>query len=183
MSRVLRESELEFRFPGESRPWKFDDPATHGLSSMKAVDFVVELPDHDLFVEVKDPDQSGATEARRQQFGEKLRSGRLIHDLALKYRDTWLYRHGHGSSLRAVRYLALIQWSRLDEALMSNLTDKLRKELPMRGPGGRAWANPLATDAMVINVAGWNRLRRYGSVRRNAPPTSASTRRSKGGPR
>lgn len=36
---------------------KFDDEAAHGLSHcMKAVDFIIELPERLLFVEFKDPE-------------------------------------------------------------------------------------------------------------------------------
>lgn len=51
---VLREGNLELELPPGAKGWKFDD-AGHGLSHcMKAVDFIVELPDRLFFVEIKD---------------------------------------------------------------------------------------------------------------------------------
>lgn len=50
---VLREGDLELALPPGATGWKFDDEAVHGLSHcMKAVDFVIELPDCLLFVEI-----------------------------------------------------------------------------------------------------------------------------------
>jgi hypothetical protein len=53
---ILQERGIRIEFPGALNGRKFDDGATHGLSHcMKAVDFIVELSDQILFVEVKDP--------------------------------------------------------------------------------------------------------------------------------
>ena len=53
---VLREGDLQITINDAIEARKFDDEASHGLSHcMKAVDFVVELPDRYLFIEVKDP--------------------------------------------------------------------------------------------------------------------------------
>ena len=61
----LTEGKLEFVFEGAVSARKFDGH-DHGLSHcMKAVDFIVEFQDQYLFVEVKDPQNSGATEDRR----------------------------------------------------------------------------------------------------------------------
>ncbi len=51
---------------------------------MKAVDFVVELADRYLFIEVKDPQRTEAAEARRDEFIRRCQSGKLDHDLKYK---------------------------------------------------------------------------------------------------
>ena len=65
---TLTEGNLRITFPRGTRARKFDEPETHGLSCMKAVDFIVEETDRMLFMEFKDPDDPHATEARREKF-------------------------------------------------------------------------------------------------------------------
>ena len=60
---TLTEGNLRITFPRGTRARKFDEPETHGLSCMKAVDFIVEETDRILFIEFKDPDDPRATEA------------------------------------------------------------------------------------------------------------------------
>ena len=56
----FRERDLEITISEGESARKFDDQPAHGVSYMKAVDFVVELPDRYIFIEVKDPQQSGS---------------------------------------------------------------------------------------------------------------------------
>ena len=52
---TLSEGNLEMEIPGVLRGGRFDG-ADHGLSRcMKAVDFVLELADRYLYIELKDP--------------------------------------------------------------------------------------------------------------------------------
>ena len=91
---ILTEGDLQFDFSAATSARRFDD-ASHGLSHcMKAVDFVVELDDRILFVEVKDPQNPNAQPAQAQQFAAKLRSGELTRgQLTPKCRDIYLYEH------------------------------------------------------------------------------------------
>ena len=52
---VFIERGLEITFNNVVNVRKFDD---HGLTCMKAVDFLVELPDRYLFIEFKDPEDA-----------------------------------------------------------------------------------------------------------------------------
>ena len=56
---------------------KFDGD-DHGLTCMKAVDFIVELEDRYLFIELKDPDDPQATPERRKKFIEKCAAAGLM---------------------------------------------------------------------------------------------------------
>ena len=51
---VFTERGLEITFNNVLDARKFED---HGFTQMKAVDFVVELPDRYLFIEFKDPEE------------------------------------------------------------------------------------------------------------------------------
>ena len=58
---VLAEGNLQITINNAANARKFDGPG-HGLSHcMKAVDFVVEFPDHYLFIEIKDPQDPQAS--------------------------------------------------------------------------------------------------------------------------
>lgn len=158
---TLQEHELVFHFEGARRAQIFDNE-THGAAHcMKAVDFVVEYPEFDLFVEVKDPDDTKATPERREVFRKKLVSGPLLRELAQKYRDSWLYRWAEGRD-KPVRYVFLLQLSTLDPALFLQLTDRLKRALPLAGPS--SWTRPFVDGVAVMNMDSWNALGAYGSV-------------------
>ena len=54
---TLSEGDLRLTLPASVNGRKFDDDEQHGLSHcMKAVDWILELPDRICFIEVKDPD-------------------------------------------------------------------------------------------------------------------------------
>lgn len=169
---TLTENELVFEFAGTTMASKFDDQQHRLSRCMKAVDFVVEYDDHDLLVEVKDPDQTGATPERKARFVEKLQGDELVRDLARKYRDSWIYRWSHDHD-EPVRYVVLLQLSTLSDVMLLSLTDRLRHELPALGPGGAPWPRPFVLGASVLNMQSWNRLGRYGTVRRVPAPAPA----------
>jgi hypothetical protein len=65
---ILHERNLELLLPPGTKAWKFDDD-THGLSHcMKAVDFIIELADRFLFIEIKDPEHASASVKDQQKF-------------------------------------------------------------------------------------------------------------------
>lgn len=165
MGEPITEGELAFTFPDSALSVvKFDDPKTHGASVMKAVDFIVEFPDYDLYVEVKDADHSEADEGRRQAFLEKLKSGKLENDLVYKYRDTRSYRWCEGKTTKPARYVVMLQLETLQPRDYQLWTDKLKQRLPLEGPA--SWSRPLVDRVWVINAATWNRLGVFGAVAR-----------------
>jgi hypothetical protein len=160
---TLQENELVFEFVGAIHAQVFDGDA-HGLSHcMKAVDFVVEYPDHELFVEVKDPDQTDATPERKAIFENKLKSHQLVRDLARKYRDSWLYRWAEQRD-KPVRYVLFLQLSTLGAPDLLTLADKLKHELPLHG--GPSWRRTFVERVAVLDMHQWNAWGRYGTVRR-----------------
>ena len=64
----LTEDSLRLSVPDEFDAKNFDD-SSHGLAHcMKAVDFVIEIPSHILFLEFKDPDHPRAQEKAKKKF-------------------------------------------------------------------------------------------------------------------
>lgn len=107
----LKEGNLEFDFNNVIDGFKFDEtdntsPHYHGLTHcMKGVDFIVELKDAWLFIEIKDPGNPQATVERRAKFEEKITSGILITELVQKYRDTFLYRWAEKKIDKPIKYI------------------------------------------------------------------------------
>ena len=154
---TLREGNLQITFPRGAKARKFDDPTSHGLSCMKAVDSIVEEADRVLFIELKDPEHPCAKEERREKFIEKFRSGALDEDLKYKYRDTFLYQWASGSVDKPIYYWVIIAMNKLTEADLSARTDDLRRKLPLNGPSSGQWKQPIVMGCMVFNFDTWNR--------------------------
>ena len=135
---------------------KFDG-ADHGLTSMKAVDFIVELEDRYLFIELKDPDDPEAAPERRGRFLERLRSGGLDESLKYKYRDSFLYEWASGRADKPIDYFVLIALDSLEDGHLLTRTEALQRKLPKRGPSGRPWQREIVRGCGVFNVESWNR--------------------------
>lgn len=163
----LTEGDLEFVFEGAVSTRKFDGPDHGRTHCMKAVDFIIEFQDRSMFVEVKDPQNSRASENCRDQWIKKFRSGELDQDLKYKYRDSLLYEWCAGRGDKPIEYVVLIALDSLDSALMLSRQDALRRSLPTGTP--QQWIRPLAQGCVFLNIESWNRTLQGCSVRRRAP--------------
>ena len=153
---TLREGNLQIAFPRSVKARKFDDPKSHGLSCMKAVDFIVEESKRVLSIELKDPEHPCAKEERREKFIEKFRSGALDEDLKYKYRDTFLYQWASERVDKPIYYWVIIALDKLTEAELSARTDDLKRKLPLNGPPSGQWMRSIVTGCMVFNIDTWN---------------------------
>lgn len=162
----VRADGFEFEFPGALDAFVFDEKDKahsrfHGLShAMRAVDFVIELPNDTLFIEVKDfhaPDdynfKTAVTDDEQGQRRERLNHLRdvLVH----KFRDTWLYRWSERNADtpdKPVRYLCVLS---LDNGLIGTVRKDLRQALPA-GRAGPRWQRELATGCEVLNPKRWS---------------------------
>lgn len=169
---VLTEGQLEFDFPAAIQAMQFDD-GTHGLSHcMKAVDFIVELTDRYLFIEVKDPflalrDPAVApyAEEARRKFLARLTSDELARELTGKYRDSFLFRWAEERLDKDVYYIVLLEIPSLGPPEYLAFTERLKQLIPANGAPS-SWARPLVQGVAVLNIASWNALGAYGSVKR-----------------
>lgn len=173
---TFTEEDLEMVIPDVVTGGKFDG-AGHGLSRcMKAVDFVIELEDRYLFIELKDPQHPHATEQSRGEFIRKLKDGRLDEELKYKYRDSFLYEWASGRANKPVDYFVLIALDTLDDAQLLTRTDSLARNLPRRGPDDRPWRREIVRGCSVFNLASWNRkLPHYPVNRVGAGPRNTRT--------
>ncbi len=149
---ILIENDLSFSFTDALNVVKFDD-RNHGLSHcMKAVDFIIELEEYYLFVEVKDPSHPRSRPENTNDFTLKVSDGSLQRELLSKYRDTFIYRWSQDKLDKPVHYLSLIT---LDDAQLQNLETSLKLNLPLQKIS--RWSKPIALSCNVLNLNAWNR--------------------------
>ena len=155
MSTTLREGDLQVSLPKSVQGRKFDDE-THGMSHcMKAVDWIIDLPEKVYIVEVKDLDARGASgrEARRKYL-EDLQAGRKDLDFVGKFRDSFIYQWACERVDKPIVYLVIIACEALGNAMLLHRADELRRKLPSGCP--RAWKRAIAKDVLVFNQRTWN---------------------------
>ena len=154
---ALVEGNIQITLPPGTTFRKFDDPSSHGLSHcMKAVDFVIELPDKVLFIEIKDPQHPLAKPADTARFISEFRGEKLDEDLKYKYRDSFLYEWASGRANKPVHYWVIVAIDDLKTAHMLTRTDALKRKLPLNGPSSRPWKNPIVAGCTVVNIKRWN---------------------------
>lgn len=136
---------------------KFDD-ADHGLSHcMKAVDFIIELRDRYLFIEIKDPQHPQALPTNQNEWIRKFQSGSIDVDLGQKYRDTFLYEWATGKSQKPIYYYVLIALDTLTDADLVNRTDALKRSIPAEIPPSVPWTKKVVHGCAVFNIHSWNK--------------------------
>lgn len=162
----VRADGFEFEFPGALDAFVFDEkvkshPRYHGLShAMRAVDFVVELPNDTLFIEVKDfyapDDYNFKTAVTDDELGQRRQRVNHLRDVLVhKFRDTWLYRWSEraaGTTDKPVSYLCVLS---LDNGLLGTVGKELKQALPA-GRAGPRWQRELSTACVVLNPQRWN---------------------------
>lgn len=157
----LIEDDLEFDFSDAISVVKFDDASTHGNNSMKRVDFIAEYESSYRFIEVKDPDVPGASNP--QGFVNKLTTGKLICDLAGKYRDSLLFRVLSNKGSKQMDYVVLLSMASLDSALLLNKQDELHRSIPLTHG---EWEIPSARSCVILNLQQYKTRFGSNSVRR-----------------
>lgn len=131
---VLTEGDLQITVTNAASARKFDD-ASHRLSHcMKAVDFIVELPDRYLFIEFKDPQDPKAPTETADADLERFSAGQLDKNLIYKFRDSFLYELASGRADKPVDYLVLVALDVLPTPLLRHRRRELERKLPINGP-------------------------------------------------
>ena len=165
---VLIEGDLQITVTNAVSARKFDDASHRRSHCMKAVDFIVELPDRYLFIEFKDPqDPKAPTEAADADL-ERFSAGQLDKNLIYKFRDSFLYELASGRADKPVDYLVLVALDVLPTPLLRHRRRELERKLPINGPGEQPWPRPIAKRCAVFNIETWNRhLPEYPIERRS----------------
>ena len=155
----LRERDLEIDFTNAVDAIIFDQmkankPNYHGIGEMHRVDFVVELAEAILFVEVKDPGNPKAQAEGLEKFYGELKDGTLGDTFAAKFIDTFLYRWAEDLLHKPVHYISLVTIE--DSELLPNLSDEIAKKIPPMGKSMPRWKRQLVENCQVFNIDLWN---------------------------
>lgn len=152
--KTVQEQDLIFDVEAAVRVEKFDDNKIHGTkSSMKRVDFIIEHDDEVLFLEVKDPDMPGA--ANPEQLVGELQSGKLIADLAQKFRDSLLFSNMRGNHTKAIKYVVLLSMASLDDALVLSRVDALKASIPL---SHKSWKQDCASSCLMLKMDAYKKV-------------------------
>ncbi|GEO82143.1 hypothetical protein [Pararhodospirillum oryzae] len=155
---TFTEGDLSLSVPDGVRLRKFDDEIKTGLNHcMKAVDFVIDLDDRILFVELKDLANPAARDKNRRAFLDDLNKDVIDGKLVTKYRDSWLFEWAEGRANKPCYYFVLLEGCGLDAVGLAIRTDRLRKRIPLRSLEGRRWTRPFVVGCQVLTRAAWNR--------------------------
>lgn len=155
----LRERDLEIDFTDAIDAIIFDQmtadqPGYHGVGQMHRVDFVVELEEAIVFVEVKDPGNPRAQAEGLAKFHGELQDGTLSDTFAAKFIDTFLYRWAEECLHKPVHYISLVTLE--DSELLPNFSDEIARKLPPMGKSVPRWKRQLAENCQVFNIELWN---------------------------
>lgn len=158
---ILREGDLEFNFTNAIDAIEFDEmkkankhlPNYHGIGEMSRVDFVVEVDDAIVFIEIKDPDNPKAQEKGLESFYNDLNSGKLSDIFASKFVDTFFFRWAEDKLNKPIYYINLVTF---DEPLTVVLSDEIMKKLPPSGLRSKRWTKAIYENCQVFNLEMWN---------------------------
>lgn len=159
---VLQEGDMEFDFRAAHSALKFDNlPRVRQMTpaGFKAVDFVIDDNNQDLWVEVKDPENRGIpahlAPGQRRSFINRMHHNKLIKELQKKFSDT-LYFIALEQGIRPVplHYAVVLGIDTLDPALLLAFQHRLRERCHQPGPGATGWAKGF--EVVVLTIAGWN---------------------------
>jgi hypothetical protein len=157
-----------FDFPGAVDAYKFDEtdalsPHYHGVTVLKAVDVLVELPTEYVFIEIKTYDDLTVFKKEGKTYDDNEARKYLIRTLSRKYRETFLYRYCEGKIDKPIYYVCLLN---LDAALKGYCRKELAKRIPVGKASRSRWHKELLgkTNLFVVDEDAWNRnLTRWGS--------------------
>ena len=149
-----------FDFPNAIEAYKFDEPDAmsphyHGVSSLKSVDVMVELPKEYLFVEIKKYDDLKDFYLPSREFDGNEARKYLIRTLSRKYRETFLYRYCERKIDKPIYYICLLN---LDAPLISYCRRFLAKAIPVGHANSRRWNRVIldANSLFIVDERAWN---------------------------
>lgn len=156
------EKDLEFDFSWADLGENFDCDTRHAGHQMKRVDFIAEKGNQCFFIEIKDPDHPKASQNLAEN-RDKFLKGNLVHDLAIKYRDSLLFKSLCNPPEKELHYIVLFSMKSMDPALLMNRNDALKKAIPI---SHKEWGKVMAKSCLILNIEQFKKHFGEQSVRR-----------------
>lgn len=130
-SKCFIEGEYCFDFVNSIAAFKADEPTYCGLLG---VDFIVELSDKFLFVEVKNIDNTKTSNEERKKWMEQLKTQKnspFLFEMGVKFKDTILRNWANENYFnKPIWYIVLLQFNRINAATRVWFTEQLSGYLP-----------------------------------------------------
>lgn len=157
---ILTEGDLRFDFTGSLTVLKFDNPTSHGCSTFKAVDFIVEYQDKIYFIEVKDPENRAITTDRRGRERKIMKynmsDDSYIHELGQKCRDTYMYRFLQNiNQTKNLHYIVLVAFEHRNASALATMSKNLKYHTGFEGPHRRGWALNYLHQVAAVDLKMW----------------------------
>ncbi|WP_424767515.1 hypothetical protein [Paenibacillus sp. sgz302251] len=153
-AKQVTEKDIFFDFSNALQVNKGDAVTING---MKFVDFIIELADRFIFLEVKDPDNPRATPEAKLNYLRKMRSREIGWELGQKVKDTLLYEWARDRRLdKPIHYVVLMEASFADSPTLLALIDRTKGYLPL-GLTNRPEVKRNCIDHfLILTLQKWN---------------------------
>lgn len=156
-----------FNFPTATSIIQLDDPQYHSSSAMKAVDVVAELPNHRIFVEIKNYEEHKEWFEKDPCNDPKNRLSKIRFDIIYKYRDSFLYYWCSKAPEKENIYVFLTDWS--DVATLQHFRQTTDARFPVNFRQSKypsAWVRTFVNGYFVVNKSLWNqgKLSKLGTI-------------------
>jgi hypothetical protein len=149
------EGDLWVDFPPDSNAKRPKDELYPG--SWKDVDFIIEMKDRYIFLEIKDPEQAKAKpHSERIEFINSIKTGKEDQNLCYKFKDTYLNEWLIEELTKPIYYYVIIALESLTSHELLVRTNCLKSMLPVKIPLHCKWIRPLAVDCIVFKISTWN---------------------------
>ncbi|UZQ50281.1 hypothetical protein [Clostridium kluyveri] len=130
-SSYMKEGRFRFDFSSAISKYKPDDCTLNGLGG---VDFVVELEDKFLFIELKDIENNKVPREQKKEWIERLKVRKenlFLMDLGVKFKDTLIRRWAKEENFdKPIWYLIIIEFKEMNAAQKIKLSEELSGKLP-----------------------------------------------------
>ena len=154
MYRIFEESGLRFDFGTAKNAKKADERNVQGLS---LVDFIIETDIEYIFIEVKNPDNSRASEKHRLKYLKDLTLDTYYVKIAMKFKDSLLKEVVMGKCFdKPITYILILQFSLFDINQRVVLFNKIREQIPLFNEAEYK-AVSRAAFAGVMNILDYNK--------------------------
>jgi len=128
MDKVFIESGYSFDFSKSISAYIADKPTYNDLA---AVDFVVEITEYFLFIEVKNTDNPKATQAARSKNYQDLLGSEFPYKMGNKYKDILLCNWVRGKSFnKPIKCIFVLNYKAFSNSDRAKLKEKISNRIP-----------------------------------------------------
>lgn len=150
------EKDLRFDFSKAISAKQVDRPDRELAECSSTIDFIVELENCLLFIEVKDPDHPRATEKAQRKFLNKMTALELARELAKNSRDSFFYEYTMGQIDKPIVFVALIELPSVHLIDMAPSDEELRKCLLVNKSPSMPDNGLMVKNSIIMDIAMWN---------------------------